>query len=75
MSQNIVLQKYKFNVTVSRLEWPEFMDDMLDWCRNSCCDEWCYGLQHSGPDGSIEYVFSFCDRNDYVGFAIIWGIT
>lgn len=62
-------------VIVSREEEPEDMDLMIDWCNTNCYDKWAYGLQHSGPDGNIEYAFYFVNRNELTAFSLIWGLT
>ena len=68
------LHVYKLHVIVSREEYPEDMDLMIAWCRENCNHDWAYGLQHSGPGGSIEYAFYFQDKNEHFGFSLIWSL-
>lgn len=63
------------HVIVSREEFPEDMDLMIEWCHDNCVYDWSYGLQHSGPGGSIEYAFYFYDKNECIGFSLTWGMN
>lgn len=66
--------KYHLHVIVSKNEYPEDMDLMVDWCRENCVNDWAYGLQHSCVDGTIEYAFYFQDKNEHFCFSLIWGL-
>ena len=74
MKENIDIQIRYMHVIVSREEFPEDIDLMIDWCRENCEHNWAYGLQHSGPGGSIEYAFYFDNKIELVGFSLIWGL-
>ena len=74
MSERHHLPNYQLQVIVSKNEYPEDMDLMTDWCRENCLYDWAYGLQHSGPGGSIEYAFYFQDKNEHFCFSLIWGL-
>jgi len=74
MGEKNQLFQYQLSVIVSRHEYPEDMDLMLEWCHENCLHDWAYGLQHSGPNGSIEYAFHFQDKNEHFGFSLIWGL-
>jgi hypothetical protein len=74
VEENKHLKIYQRHVIVSREEYPEDMDLMIEWCQENCQYDWAYGLQHTGPDGSIEYAFYFYDKNECFGFSLAWGL-